>query len=206
MSVRQALYQSQDPYSGITTRLPFNGFGWGSTSPVFQQVIDEIKPRLIVEVGSWMGASARHMAELASKHHPDVEIVCVDTWLASVEHWVGNAARPPFVNGVSQLYHQFLSNTLHAGLQSIITPFPIDSVNGGLVLKHHKVQADLIYIDAGHEYESVSADLKLYKDLVRPGGILLGDDYHHQPIIQAAADVLGHVEGSHGKFIWHKPT
>jgi hypothetical protein len=96
---------------------------------------------------------------------------------------------------------------IHSGQQNVITPFPIDSVNGALTLKHFGVQADLIYVDAGHEYESVFTDLMLYKTLVRPGGYLLGDDWFHPPIKRAVENALGDVEElSHDKFLWRRPS
>ena len=52
---------------------------------------------------------------------------------------------------------------------------------------------------------SVRMDLDLYKDLVRPGGHMLGDDWFHPPIKQAVADSLGEViTKSHDKFLWVK--
>jgi hypothetical protein len=91
-------------------------------------------------------------------------------------------------------------------MQDHITPFPIDSINGGLTLLKLGVQADLVYIDAGHEYQSVRMDLDLYKNLVRSGGHMLGDDWFHPPIKQAVADSLGEViTKSHDKFLWVRP-
>jgi hypothetical protein len=45
------------------------------------------------------------------------------------------------------------------------------------VLRHHNVIADVIHIDAGHDYRSVKTDLQIWWPLLRPGGILIGDDY-----------------------------
>src|SRR4029079_15072358 len=61
--------------------------GWGSQSPLFAEVIDKLKPREIVEVVTWKGASAIHMARLAQAHQPDAVVLCIDTWLGSKEHW-----------------------------------------------------------------------------------------------------------------------
>ena len=37
-----------------------------------------------------------------------------------------------------------------------------------------------LYIDAGHEYEHVTADLKAWWPVLKPGGMMFGDDYHLQ--------------------------
>jgi hypothetical protein len=36
---------------------------------------------------------------------------------------------------------------------------------------------DYAYVDGDHRYEGVKADLETYAEVLRPGGILLGDDY-----------------------------
>lgn len=38
---------------------------------------------------------------------------------------------------------------------------------------------DFVYIDAAHDYESVKDDLRVWIPKVRPGGLVIGDDYAH---------------------------
>lgn len=40
--------------------------------------------------------------------------------------------------------------------------------------------ADVVFIDAGHDFESCMADIALWWQLVRPGGYLTGHDYQHK--------------------------
>ena len=54
----------------------------------------------------------------------------------------------------------------------------MSSVSAAVVLRRLNVEADLIYIDAGHEEEEVSSDLRRYVDLLRPGGVMFGAEYH----------------------------
>jgi predicted O-methyltransferase YrrM len=54
--------------------------GWGSESEALQKAIDVANPESIVEVGTWLGASALFMGKTSSAH-----ILCVDTFLASNE-------------------------------------------------------------------------------------------------------------------------
>jgi hypothetical protein len=35
----------------------------------------------------------------------------------------------------------------------------------------------MIYLDAAHSYQEVLADIRAFWPLVRPGGVLFGDDY-----------------------------
>ena len=190
--------------------LPEDLQGWASEAPVFLEVIEKLKPKTIIEVGSWKGRSAIHMTQLALLHCDarELEVVCVDTWLGSVEHWVDNIDFKNFMrNGRSRLYEQFLSNVIHKGLQNNITPFPIDSINAYEVCAKLGIVADLIYIDAGHDYTSVCNDLFNWSSILREGGYLIGDDWFHQPIKKAAYETFGEdkvIPYGEDKFVWIK--
>ena len=71
-----------------------------------------------------------------------------------------------------------MANVLDLKLQSYIVPLPLDSVNAFHVLSMHKIRPDIIHIDAGHDYTSVTSDLRSWWPLLQDGGILVGDDYY----------------------------
>lgn len=205
--VRKLLFQSHDPYAGLLVR-PFNGHGWNSNSPAFPVALAKTDPlKLIIEVGTWMGGSARTMGGiLKSQGKTDFEIVCVDTFEGSLEHWTRESYLMTFINGRPDVYEHFLSNSMHVGLQDVITPFPCDSINAFETLKKFNVVPDMVYIDAGHDYESVKADILRWTSLLRPGGTLLLDDAHHPPIIQAVQETIPNAVHEEEKFLWTKPT
>ena len=79
------------------------------------------------------------------------------------------------------------------------------------VLKHHQVEADLIHIDAAHEYEDVLEDMNTWWEVLAPGGTMLGDDYTGAwpGLVQAVKD-FSTSKGQHfsvedPKWIIHKP-
>ena len=39
--------------------------GWNSIHPLFEDLLRQVKPTVLVEVGSWKGASVIHMAKTA---------------------------------------------------------------------------------------------------------------------------------------------
>lgn len=178
-----------------------------------KDVLLEFKPQLIVEIGSWLGTSAIYMAEVLKEIHDDFEIVCVDTWLGSVEHWTGESCHD-FKQTLMQdngrqnlLYKKFLSNVIQNNLQEYITPLCLDSSNAYWLLNKNRVQPDMIYIDASHDYFSVRVDLFNYSNLVKVGGCILGDDWHHYPIKNAVYDTFLRkdiVEKSEDKYLWIK--
>lgn len=165
--------------------------GWGSDDPVFRALIAELRPNLIVEVGSWKGASAIHMAGLCREFGLTTRIVCVDTWLGSSEHVLGrrpgwrSSLRPR--NGYPQLYFTFLANVVRAGHADRIVPFANTSDTAAAVLAEKGLRPELIYIDAAHDEAAVWRDLSNYWPLLAPGGVLLGDDFANYPGVRRAA-------------------
>ena len=169
-------------YDGLTL-LPENLQGWGSNSSIFSDLIGRIRPKRIIEVGTWKGGSAITMGKCVKKLGLQCEIICVDTWLGSTPFWTYHRKAPchdlMLKNGYPTVFYQFLSNVVHSGLQNIILPLPNTSEIASRILRSRKVTADLIYIDASHDYEDVQRDIKNYWGLVQDGGILFGHDYCH---------------------------
>lgn len=207
--VRKKLFGDHDPYKDLEL-MEYNDHGFVSKHPSFVEFMGpHFSPKIIVEVGTWMGGSARCMASVLLDYCNDFEIVCVDTFLGSEEHWAGDQYYPgnrlQLVNGRPTLYQQFMSNSVHKGLDPYITPFPCDSQNAFIALKKLGVRPDHVYIDAGHDYHSVRNDLINWGSLLKPGGVIIGDDWHHPPIKQAVAEILGpKVYDRREKFVWIK--
>jgi predicted O-methyltransferase YrrM len=153
--------------------------GWGSQSPLFAQVIDKIKPREIIEVGTWKGASAIHMAKLARAHHPDAAVLCIDTWLGSMQHWDFDDVRRDLdrEHGFPRVYHHFLANVVTSGLKDHVFGLPLSSLTAAELLIKRGARADLIYIDAGHAEREVFMDIDAFWPVLRSGGTMIGDDF-----------------------------
>jgi predicted O-methyltransferase YrrM len=174
---------TQSPYQGFNAqahKAPFSG--WGSTSPTFKKVIESVRPQLIVEVGSWKGCSAIHMAKVAAGAGLKPKIVCIDTWLGALEFWQNKNDGEHYgalsiTNGYPTVFYKFLANVCFNGLEQQVIPFPQTSLIAARWLAWKQVQADLIYIDASHDYPDVALDLAAYYPLVRNGGVLFGDDF-----------------------------
>jgi predicted O-methyltransferase YrrM len=192
--VRSLLFE-RDPYVGLEQLRPEDMQGWGSDHAVFRRVLSEVRPSLIVEVGSWKGASAIHMADLVKELGLPAEIVCIDTWLGNWQHWTrksGPGSRDDLrlMNGFPMLYFQFLSNVVHRKADGIITPFPITSIAAVNLFRNYRLAPEVIYIDGDHEYESVILDLRAWLPLLAPGGVLIGDDFGWPGVRRAAEEVV----------------
>jgi hypothetical protein len=173
--------------------------GWNSEHQAFHDIIEEIRPTIVVDVGVWKGASTIYLAELLKTHGIAGTVIAVDTFLGSYEH--SNSKSDlfnliPRRNGMPRLYEQFLSNVVRAGVSDRVVPLPQTSTNASLLLHDMGVIAGLVHIDASHEYADVLQDARAYWELLKPGGYLVGDDYHHYwPVVIKAADEFALEKG-----------
>jgi len=179
------LHNGVDPFAGFDPAGWANPADkWDSHHPWFDETIRELRPRVIVEVGSFLGASSRHFANALAQGGLDGVVVCVDTWLAEEVLW-GVAewrAALRFEHGRPQVYNVWLANALASGLQDYLCPLSMDSTNGARYLASKGMSADMVYIDGCHMEGDVYRDLAIYWERVlRPGGVMLIDDYQHTP-------------------------
>ena len=167
-----------EPPSGLKVDLQT----WGSPEdqPIFEEVMKRHRPRILIEIGTWKGASVLHMHKLSTKYDIGTHFICIDTWLGSnAPLWLDPKLRSllNLTNGYPNIFQQFIFNAIASGAQEDISPFPITSTAGAHTLKKLGIQADALYIDAGNEEDEVYADLTHYYDLVKEGGAIFGDDY-----------------------------
>lgn len=197
-------------YAGFSP-LPFDADGWHSEYPIFDRLVEETRPGTIIEVGTWKGGSALHMAVAAKALYLVPTIYCVDTWLGALEFLEDPTPKRDLMkrHGYPAVYYQFLSNVVHMGLQDIITPIPNTSAIAARYLANKGVRAGLIYIDGSHCEEDVFADIKAYAKLRTPNGVMFGDDYAWPGVrnaVDTLAPSLGALEVENGNFwvIRHK--
>jgi len=164
--------------------------GWNGHSNIFKELILNINPTLIIEVGTWKGLSAITMANILKQNNIKSKIICVDTWLGALE-FIDRLKHTPerdlkLVNGYPTIYYQFLSNVVLSEVQEYILPFPNTSNIAYNYFHNNSIKADLIYIDGSHEYEDVKKDIDNYYNLLNNKGIIFGDDYYNFVGVQKA--------------------
>lgn len=194
------IIHGDDPYRDFKPTIPEADLqGWNGRHSALRRCVEEVKPSIIIDVGAWKGLSTSFLARSAKNAGLHTKVIAVDTWLGSPEHWSHRREDNIFshlktYHGYPQLYYTFLSNMLYAGVSDCVVPLPQTSDNAFVILRQNKIKADLIHIDAAHEYEPVLKDAQNFWQLLNPGGVLIGDDYSWPGVAKAAhdfADSLG---------------
>ena len=145
--------------------------GWNSQSEALKCALERTKPESIVEVGSWLGASAIYMSTLTK-----TPIICVDTFLGSNEVlWRDNVVQN-VVQNFDRIYKQFCVNITSKELNKQIVPLPMTSSSAAELMSAHNIKVDMVYIDAGHREREVYADLQDWWPLTNK--VIVGDDYN----------------------------
>ncbi|MBV8140209.1 MAG: class I SAM-dependent methyltransferase [Deltaproteobacteria bacterium] len=78
---------------------------------------------------------------------------------------------------------------------SVAMIHPTSMTCHGGILQRLAVVADLIYIDAGHEFESVLRDIRMYWQLLAPKGAVVFDDYIGWAGVTKAINTFAHENG-----------
>ena len=139
--------------------------------------------KLILEFGTWLGKSARFMANIAR----DAKIVCVDHWNSGVS--IGtDSPDPEFQKVIDNNYELYLTHCWE--YRKRFHPMRMDGKEAMRQLHDMGLHPDLIYLDMDHEYETVYEDLRLiYKYF--PNVIVVGDDYmFHVGVCKAVHQVM----------------
>jgi predicted O-methyltransferase YrrM len=122
-----------------------------------------------VEVGAWKGMSACYMAVEIINSGKNIRFDCVDTW-----DYVDTS------NEIDKSQFDELFNIFSKNIEPVKNNINIvKSLSWDGALNYDDNSLDFVFIDAGHDYESVKKDLNAWFPKVKNGGIIAGHDYHY---------------------------
>ena len=138
---------------------------WWEHVPVAHWLIEELKPKVIVELGTHYGVSFFSFCEAASKFSPDTFVYAVDTWQGD-EH-AGSYDESVFqkVQTHQQAHHKQRSRIVRSTFDEASEHFEDQSI-------------DILHIDGLHTYEAVCNDFNTWMPKLRDGGSILFHDWN----------------------------
>ena len=175
--------------------------GWGSNHGLFEMVITQLRPATIIELGTWKGASAIHMAKLCRANGIAAQILCVDNFIGFPSFYLNKEkAHKEFKlkGGFPRLYWTFMRNVVDAGATDIITPLVQQTEQAAHICRSKRIRADLIYVDGDHSYEGCARDLENFTPVLAENGVFLCDDYQWEGAKRAIDE---YIEKSGGDFV-----
>src|SRR5271155_4796003 len=148
------LWRGHNPYYGFPYKTVKPDLqGWASQHRFLMETVATRRPKIVVEVGVWKGASVIELAQSVRANGLDAVVIAVDTWLGAWDHWTNDQwhGELGFEFGFPTIYRTFLANVITAGLQDIVIPLPLDSVNAQHTLKGFEIFPDLVHIDGARD-------------------------------------------------------
>ncbi|MEW5772534.1 MAG: class I SAM-dependent methyltransferase [Thermodesulfobacteriota bacterium] len=124
----------------------------------------------VAELGTFQGRSA---VAIACALPPGGVLFCVDHFVNTV--LAPGQAKPPLEEVVRTNLAALAANLDAFGVRDRVTV--LRGRTRDAAQRFEPGSLDLVFVDAGHQYEEVSADLADWHPKVRPGGWLVCDDY-----------------------------
>lgn len=174
----------------------------------FSDLVEISRPQLLVEIGTWHGASLISFLQSARELGLTTAAIAVDTWLGSVEHWIGRLkgewarSQLKLEQGEPNFINDFRSNVKAYGFESQVEIIRAPSEAGLSYLLQARIKPDLIYIDGDHSYGAVKSDIALAMQFTAEAGppLLAGDDWAWASVRRAV--MFSAIR--YGRFIWIK--
>lgn len=187
----------------ISSALPIPG--WMTDPELTWLATQAQRSRCIAEIGSWRGRSTRAMAD---NLHPEGVIFTIDPFvddsIGFPGWWTANES-PDKYKQKDWLWSEFSSN-LRDAIGTKIIPVRMFSANAYERFVGRGQKFDFVFIDGSHDYGHVTGDIQMFRQLLKPGGLLSGHDYNEPTCPEVAPAVnaqLGRVTSVAGTTIWY---
>ena len=167
-----------------------------------EQFLGEIaqkKPKNFLEIGVFHGVTARNVCELLFNiHKDDFKYIGLDLFEKNDESKSEIIPNTKFSNPLKQFYFKYIKRqdpyTIEA-VENLLRKFKnnvhlIKGNSNNVLKKIDMSKIDYVFLDGGHDYETVKNDLECCTEVVDNGGTILCDDYNlsYAPGVKKAID------------------
>jgi len=171
-------------YSKYFRKTSLKQKGHGET--FLKEVLNK-KPKSFLEIGVFHGVTARNVCELLYQiHGNDFKYVGLDLFEKSDENKFEVIPSTNFKNPFKKFYHQYIMRQdpySIEGVSNLLKKFKnqvhLIKGNSNQVLKKMDMsKIDFVFLDGGHQYNTVVNDLNSCMDVLKFNGSILCDDYN----------------------------
>tara|TARA_B100001996_G_scaffold160127_1_gene122109 strand:+ start:614 stop:1237 length:624 start_codon:yes stop_codon:yes gene_type:complete len=166
---------------------------------LFLKEIQKKNPKKFLEIGIFHGVTARNVCDLMYRNHGlEFEYIGIDIFEEGDDFEKEVAPSYKFNNPLKSIYFKYFKR---------LNPYSVEAVedllkkykkniniikgNTNIVLKKlNLTDVDYIFIDGGHDYNTVKNDLEYSKNFLSTTGVILCDDYNltYAPGVKKAID------------------
>ncbi len=165
----------------------------------FLEEIEKKKPKFFLEVGVFHGVTARNVCELLNRiHQKDFKYIGLDLFEQNNENKSEIIPNNNFSNPLKKIYFKYIKRQNPYSLEAVenlLQKFKNNAHlikgNSNIVLKKIDMsKIDYVFLDGGHDYETVKNDLNNCIEVVNNSGTILCDDYNlsYAPGVKKAID------------------
>ena len=165
----------------------------------FLNEVEKKKPKVFLEVGVFHGVTARNICELLYQiHRDDFKYIGLDLFQKGDENNSEIIPNTKFSNPLKQFYFKYIKKEDPYSLESVKSLLKKFEKNVHLIVGNsNKVlkkidmsQIDYVFLDGGHDYETVKNDLNNCIEVINKSGTILCDDYNlsYAPGVRKAID------------------
>lgn len=126
-------------------------------------------------VGGEIGVFKGHFSRVLLRKKPK-KLYLVDPWYRVGNSWTWVKGQNPSTLDAFNEIMRYFDAEIRAGT---VVPVPEFSIEFMRIAPMHSF--DLLYLDSSHSYADTVAELELARRLLKPNGVLLGDDWHIDP-------------------------
>ena len=165
----------------------------------FLNEIKKKKPRYFLEVGVFHGVTARNVCELLNDiHKGEFKYIGLDLFEKSDQNKSEIIPNINFSNPFKKIYFQYIKRQdpySFEAVEELLKKFKknvhLIKGNSNQILKKIEMsKIDYVFLDGGHDYETIKNDLNNCMEVISNSGTVLCDDYNlsYAPGVKKAID------------------
>lgn len=151
-----------------------NRNNWFNYQKFYDKISEESTFKIFVEIGVWKGHSISYLAKKL-KHRELIKIYAVDIFEELYTKTKYSNPDETIKNDVEKIVDIYNYNLNIEGVRDII--IDLKSLSWEAASRFDDNSVDFAFIDAGHDYESVSKDIFSWFPKIKKDGIISGHDY-----------------------------